>query len=205
MTRSGSRPAHSQPPRRRGHEQPAGPAREGPRWLRPVMGTRRRRIVTYTITMACAAVAGVLLVSHTSGSAPPRARQYLSFSACLLTGSRGLAGPQAAQAWAGMQDASLATRAKVEYLSAMGPQTTAAALPFLASLVQRDCNVIIAVGRAPLAAVSQAAPRYPAVRFAAVGGQASSGNVTVVSTAGSPITAAVDRLVTSAVQASGPS
>ncbi|MGD0608755.1 MAG: hypothetical protein ABSA53_34875, partial [Streptosporangiaceae bacterium] len=113
-------------------------------------------------------------------------------------------GPQAAQAWAGMQDASLATRAKVEYLSAMGPQTTAATLPFLASLVQRNCNVIIAVGRAPLAAVSQDAPHYQAVRFVAVGGQASTGNVTMVSTTGPPIKAAVDRLVTSAVQASEP-
>jgi len=168
------------------------------------MGTRWRRIVTYTITVACAAVTGVLLVAHSSGSAPPRARQYLAFNACLLTGSRGLAGPQAAQAWAGMQDASLATRAKVEYLSAMGPQTTAATLPFLASLVQRNCNVIIAVGRARLAAVSQDAPHYQAVRFVAVGGQASTGNVTMVSTTGPPIKAAVDRLVTSAVQASEP-
>jgi basic membrane lipoprotein Med (substrate-binding protein (PBP1-ABC) superfamily) len=99
----------------------------------------------------------------------------------------------------------MATRAKVEYLPAMGPQTTAAALPFLASLVQRECNVIIAVGRAPLAAVSQDAARYQAVRFVAVGGQLSTRNVTVVSTTGAPIRTAVDRLVTSAVQASGTS
>ncbi|MGH3190248.1 MAG: hypothetical protein ACRDPY_35980 [Streptosporangiaceae bacterium] len=54
-------------------------------------------------------MAGVLLVSH-HGAPAPSARQYLGFDACLLTGSRGLTGPQAAQAWAGMQDASLATR-----------------------------------------------------------------------------------------------
>jgi basic membrane lipoprotein Med (substrate-binding protein (PBP1-ABC) superfamily) len=168
------------------------------------MGTRWRRIVTYTVTVACAAVAGVLLVAHHSGTATPRARQYLGFSACLLTGSRGLAGPQAAQAWSGMQAASLATRAKVEYLPAMGPQTTAAALPFLAGLIQRDCNVIIAVGQAPVAAVSQDAPLYPAVSFAVVGGQAGPANVTAVN-ATLPIGPAVQRLVTSAVQASGTS
>ena len=123
MTRSRSRSAHGASHGRRGErrqrDRRGAPQAAGPRWLRPVMGTRWRRIVTYTITVACAAVTGVLLVAHSSGSAPPRARQYLAFNACLLTGSRGLAGPQAAQAWAGMQDASLATRAKVEYLSAM--------------------------------------------------------------------------------------
>ncbi len=104
-----------------------------------------------------------------------------------------------------MQDASSATRAKVEYLSAMGPQTPAAALPFLASLLQRQCSVIVAVGPAPVAAVGQEAARYQAVRFVTVGGQVSTGNVTTVSTAGAPISTAVDRLVTSAVQASGTS
>jgi len=74
----------------------------------------------YAIVVACAAVAGVLAVAHDRGSAP-RARQYLAFTACLLTGSRGLAGAKGAEAWAGMQAASLATRAKVEYLQALVP------------------------------------------------------------------------------------
>ncbi len=45
----------------------------GPRWLRPVMGTRRRRIVTYAVTLACAAVAGVLAVQHET-TVPARGR-----------------------------------------------------------------------------------------------------------------------------------
>jgi basic membrane lipoprotein Med (substrate-binding protein (PBP1-ABC) superfamily) len=178
----------------------------GPRWLRPVMGTRRRRIVTYAVTLACAAVAGVLAVQHeTTVSAAPRARIYLAFDACLLTRERGLAGPQAAQAWAGLQRASLATHAKVEYLPVMGAQTIGGALPVLSSLLQRNCNVIVAAGTPQIAAVDQDAARYPAVRFATVGGPAGGSNVTVLSTATAQIAPAVDNLVTAAVQASGSS
>jgi hypothetical protein len=186
--------------------QASGPRRDqavGPRWLRPVMGTRRRRIVTYAVTLACAAVAGVLAVQHETTVPAPRARIYLAFDACLLTRERGLAGPQAAQAWAGLQRASLATHAKVEYLPVMGSQTVGGALPMLSSLVQRNCNVIIAAGTPQIAAVDQEAPRYPGVRFATVGGPAGGSNVTVLSTATAQIAPAVDNLVTTAVQASG--
>jgi basic membrane lipoprotein Med (substrate-binding protein (PBP1-ABC) superfamily) len=158
-------------------------------------------MIMYGVTLAGAAVAGILLVAH-HGGPTPAARQYLAFDACLLTGSRGLAGPQAAQAWTGMQNASLATRAKVEYLEAMGPQTTAAALPYVTSLVQRNCDMIIAVGQAPVSAVSSDAGRYPNVHFVVVGG-AQAVNVTDVTTASSQITPAISRLVTSAVHASG--
>jgi basic membrane lipoprotein Med (substrate-binding protein (PBP1-ABC) superfamily) len=164
----------------------------------------RLRIALFAGAIACAVAAGVLAVSHHSGEngSAARARQYSAFDACLLTGSQGLAEPQAAQAWAGMQDASLETHAKVEYLQAMGPQTSAAALPYLASLVQRDCNLIIAVGTDTVSAVSSQAGRYPQVRFAVVGGQ-QAGNVTAVTAASGQIRPAVSQIVTSAVQASG--
>src|ERR1051326_1980721 len=40
---------------------------------------------------------------------PTRARAYRDVSACLLTGGRGIADPQAAAAWSGMEDASATT------------------------------------------------------------------------------------------------
>src|SRR5688572_8099415 len=44
----------------------------------------------------------------------PRERRYLDYTACLLTGEKGIADPAAAPVWAGMQEASLATHAKVQ-------------------------------------------------------------------------------------------
>src|ERR1700761_9200785 len=76
--------------------------------------------------------AGVAAVVVVAGLVPwlvwpstpaPRARVYKAFTACLLTDSRGIAGPQAAPVWAGMQKASLATHVKVEYLAVVGPDT----------------------------------------------------------------------------------
>ncbi len=181
----------------------AGTPAAGPRWLAPLFATRARRIITYAVALACAAVAGILLITN-HGSPAPSARQYLAFNACLLTGSQGLADPQAAQAWAGMQEASLATRAKVEYLPAMGPQTAAARLPLVASLVQRHCSLVIAVGPAPVSAVGLDAGRYPDVRFVVVGGGEQAGNVTAVSAASGQITPAIDHIVAATVHGSGP-
>jgi hypothetical protein len=211
---SGPRPAQAGG-RRQAHASGRRPAQaSGPRWLRPVMGTRRRRIAAYVVALVCAALAGVLAVQHDTTSLVPRARTYLAFDACLLTRARGLAGPQAAQAWTGLQRASLATHAKVEYLPVMGPQTAAAALPVLSSLIQRDCNVIIAVGTPQITAVDQDAAQHPGVKFATIGGPAASvapgsgtpasaPNVTVLTTATAQIAPAVDQLVTAAVQATG--
>jgi basic membrane lipoprotein Med (substrate-binding protein (PBP1-ABC) superfamily) len=93
-------------------------------------------------------------------------RQYLAADACLLTGGQGIDGQPQAAAWAAMRDSSLATRAKVQYLPVHG---SAGALPYLASLVQRRCDVIVAVGPAQDAVVDAEAGRYPAVRFITIG------------------------------------
>jgi hypothetical protein len=111
---------------------------------------------------------------------PPRARPYLEYTGCLLTDQQGIAGAAARPAWAGLQDASLATHAKVQYLPVMGEQTEGNALPYLASLVQRRCAVIVAVGPAPVQAVKAVAGKYPAVRFVVVGDTASGANVTAL-------------------------
>lgn len=146
-------------------------------------------------------VTGVLIavMSGSGAASPARARQYLSFTACLLTDSRGLAGPSAAQVWAGMQDASLATDAKVEYLPVYGT-TAAAAQPYVASLVQRRCGMVLAVGAAPVSAVAADAGRYPAVRFVAIGATSGSRNVTTVDPANGQVRAGVARLIRAAVR-----
>jgi len=150
----------------------------------------------------CAVVAGLLTWAFSGSNGPaPRARQYLAFTACLLTDSSGLAGAQAAQAWAGMQSASLATHAKVEYLPVSGGSTEANAQPYLASLVERQCGVVVAVGAAQVAAVAADAGRFASVRFAVVGGHATGGNVTAVDGSAGQVRSAVAQLVTSAVHA----
>ena len=99
----------------------------------------------------------------------PRARTYLAYTACLLTDDHGLTGDRAAAVWAGMQSASLATKAKVQYLPVVGPATPANAGPYLGSLIQRHCDLIIAVGPAQVAAVTTGATQYPKIHFVTVG------------------------------------
>jgi basic membrane lipoprotein Med (substrate-binding protein (PBP1-ABC) superfamily) len=102
-------------------------------------------------------------------SAAVRTRVYESFQACLLTGPRGIVGAPAGQAWAGMEDASLKTRAKVSYLAVSGPATEANAVSFLGSLLVRNCDVIVAAGAPEQAAVLADAARFPRVRFIVAG------------------------------------
>jgi basic membrane lipoprotein Med (substrate-binding protein (PBP1-ABC) superfamily) len=133
-----------------------------------------------------AAVAGTVLaglsvwVLWPASEPAPRARQYLASTACLLTDGQGIAGAPSASVWAAMQEASVATGVKVQYLPAIGARSAADAAPYLTSLVQRQCGLIVAVGGPPVAAVEVAATKYPNVRFAAIGGAVSGPNVTVV-------------------------
>ena len=148
------------------------------------------------------ALAGVLAWALWPAPAEqPRARQYLDFTACLLTDEHGLAGADAKPVWAGMQEASLQTRAKVQYLSVTGPQTVPNALPFLASLAQRKCSVIFAAGPVPVGAVRQSASKFPDARFVVVGaGGATQRNVsTVEGRSATEVQAAVKRIVVDAV------
>ncbi|MFC0438388.1 BMP family ABC transporter substrate-binding protein [Kutzneria buriramensis] len=114
---------------------------------------------------------------------PARATVYLDFSACLLAGPHGLADPAAAPVWAGMQDASAATKAKVSYVAAAGPETVGNTAPYATSLLQRQCGVVVAVGQTRADAVLQYAPQYPNVRFVLVDAKGSGANVTTVAAA----------------------
>ncbi|MEV7228786.1 MULTISPECIES: hypothetical protein [Polymorphospora] len=127
----------------------------------------------------------------------PRAREYRDVTACLLTGASGVQSPEAAPIWSGMQDASVETLVKVQFLEVDGPQTAENAGTFLASLAQSRCDTVITVGDAPVAALQSIAPRFPNVRFVGIGGGASLDNVSVVE-AGAPddLRSVIRRLVT---------
>lgn len=111
---------------------------------------------------------------------PSRARQYLAFTGCLLTDDHGIGGPAAAPVWAGLQDASLATHAKVQFLEVTGEQTGENAAPFVASLAQSHCDLVFATGPAPSAGVRQSAAAFPRVRFYLIGEPHPGSNISTV-------------------------
>lgn len=162
---------------------------------------------------ACAlgAVAGLASLTWLAWpSQPPDAaaptRQYLNASACLLTGAQGLAGNPQAAAWQGMENTSLATHVRVEYLAVRGPATEANALPYLASLLQRRCDVVLAVGPPQVAAVAAEAPRFSSVRFITVGranGLAAATLTTVPASPAGEVRAAVSGAVAAALSQEG--
>jgi basic membrane lipoprotein Med (substrate-binding protein (PBP1-ABC) superfamily) len=126
---------------------------------------------------------------------PPRAVVYTDFQACLLTGPQGLADSTAATVWSGMQDASTATHAKVSYLAVAGPDTAGTVSPYVATLVQRKCNIVLTTDAIAADAITQAATQHADVRFVTVSGSAGSGHVTTIS----PDSATVSRLIQEAV------
>jgi len=131
----------------------------------------------------------------------PRARQYLEYTACLLTGERGLTDTAAGPVWAGLQDASLATHAKVQYLAITGPQTVDNGVPFLNTLAQTGCNLIFAAGDVAVATVDKGATNFPDRRFYPVGGGSAHANVFPITTTGPDgVRAAVSTTLTDAVR-----
>jgi hypothetical protein len=169
----------------------------------PAAGFVRRH--RWWLTAAGLVVIGVVLLAvlwpatPTRALPPTRARHYLAFQTCLLTGARGLADPAVGPVWAGMQDASLATHAKVSYLAVAGPQTEGNAEPYANTLIQRHCSLIVGVGQSQVDAVEAAARAHPHSRFAVVGGPAAH-NVTAI--AANPVAAersSVDSLIRHAV------
>jgi hypothetical protein len=105
-----------------------------------------------------------------SEQAAPRAREYQDFSVCLFTGAGGIEAGPAAAAWAGMQDAAAQTLVRTQFLALPGEQSKANAAPYLAGLVARRCNVIVAVDEAPVASIYADAAMYPQAVLVAIGG-----------------------------------
>ncbi|WP_307620956.1 hypothetical protein [Streptomyces sp. V3I7] len=160
------------------------------------------------IVVAALVVGGYLLFGGDDRPPIPdtRARHYTEVDACLLTGEKGIAaGTPAATVWQGMQDASLKTHARVSYTSVMGEQSTGNARPFLNGMLQRSCEVVLAVGRPEVAAVGQTAPQYRKVGFVLVGGKADTkgGENVAAVRVGHGLRAAVAASVERAVDARG--
>ncbi len=166
------------------------------------------------LTLGSAAVAGVAVGLVVSGSPlpwssggrvlpPVRARVYENVDACLLTSAAGLADPAAAQEWAGLEDASRATSARVSYLAVTGPATEANAAPFVGSLLVRDCRVIVAAGDPERAAVLADAARFPGTRFVVTGAATGPPNVSALPFTPSGLRAAIAAAVEAGVRAAG--
>lgn len=170
------------------------------RWEMLVLG-----VVAVAGTVAGLMAAGVRLPWSPGGRVlpPARARVYKNLDACLLTGPAGLAAPAAAQEWAGLEDASRATSARVSYLAATGAATQAQASPFLGSLLVRGCQVIVAAGSPERAAVLTDAARYPATRFVVTGAAAGPPNLTALPFAPSGLPAAIASAVEAGLRATG--
>jgi hypothetical protein len=166
------------------------------RWL------RRYWWAVTVVVVAGGIVLGVVLTrpSHPARALPPaRARVYTSFDACLLTDADGVASAQAAPVWAGMQAASLQTSGKVSFLAVSGPDTAANAVPYVNTLVQRQCNLVLAVGSSQVAAARQQAAAFPKVQFVVIDKGTSTANVTTVAPGkDADVTAAVKGAVTQA-------
>ncbi|GIJ44112.1 hypothetical protein Val02_09980 [Virgisporangium aliadipatigenens] len=152
------------------------------------------------VVLVVAALVAWIRWPHDEPAPPPRAREYLDFTACLLTDAAGVLGADAAPVWAGMQAASAQTRARVQYLAATGATTADDAVPFLNSLAQGGCGVVIGTGTLAVQAIEKGAARFPSVRFVVVGMPLVAPNVTVVTASpDSPVDEAVRKVVVAAV------
>jgi basic membrane lipoprotein Med (substrate-binding protein (PBP1-ABC) superfamily) len=165
----------------------------------PSSGFPLRRTKILAIACAATAVLGALTIWPVlaPSQSSPRAREYLAATnACLLTDNQGTASQHAAPVWRGMQKASLKTRAKIQFLATYGPSTTANAIPYVNTLAQRKCSVILAAGKAPTDAVIKSVQNFPHTTFVIVGGSsARHGNLVVVNNAQNQVATAVENAV----------
>ncbi|MEU6402920.1 hypothetical protein [Streptomyces sp. NPDC046985] len=169
-------------------------------WLRSLSGRAIALAAAAVAVVGALVVTAVLLSRHDDRPPIPdtRARHYTETDACLLTGQSGIAAGAAADVWQGMQDASRATHARVSYSAVTGEQSAGNARPFLNGMLQRSCDVVLAVGGPEVTAAAQTAPQHGKVAFVLVGGGHASRNVTTVAVGDGlrdHVTAAVERAV----------
>lgn len=134
---------------------------------------KRNRVLIAAAAAACLIAGITTLLAWPANPSPAaagedRSRQYADVRACMLTGASGVSDPLAAAAWAGMQGASNSTRAMISYLPVPEPATPGSARPYVATLVQRQCGVILAVGQAQTAAARSEAAAFSRVHFIVV-------------------------------------
>lgn len=167
------------------------------------LGIHRGGLIAAVAAMGIVVAGLVVWLAWPSSPSIPgadRVRQFTNVRACMLTGPDGVANSVAAAAWAGLQGASSSSRAMVSYLPVPGPATKATAVPYLASLVQRQCTVIVAVGQAQVAAATSQAAKYGHVHFIVITpGPGGSGVVRVPSAPAAHVHQAVQAAVSAAV------
>ena len=100
-----------------------------------------------------------------------------------------------------MQAASSVTRAKVTYLSVVGSaETVGSVTPFVNSLVQQHCGLVLAVGDVEVEAAQAVAASNEGTHFVLVGAGSGGSNVAVVAPSDADgISARVARVVEAAV------
>lgn len=134
-----------------------------------------------------------------SAEPAPRERQYQATTACLLTDDKGVTGEPASTVWAGMQEASLASHIKVQYLAVHGPQTMANALTYFNTLGVQNCTMILAAGPTPVDAMVHGHAQFPDIAHVAVGGDATDPKITAIpSVPGAQIRPEVTKVVSTA-------
>jgi hypothetical protein len=141
-------------------------------------GDRRRWLAGGAVVVAGAAA--VLGWALWPDEVDPRARVYTEATACLLTPADGVSGREAAPVWAGMQEASLATRGKVQFLEVDGPPAREQAVTYLATLAGGGCDLVLTVGKAQNDALTASAASYPKVSFVMIGAGKEQNNVSVI-------------------------
>lgn len=148
------------------------------------------RVVSFVAVFGLAILAWAVWPASDKSS-QPRARIYSSYSACLLTDAAGIIPAAAKTVWSGMEAASSATSMKVSFLAAVSPGDAADVQSYLNTLLQRRCDVIVAVGAPQTAAVTALAGANPKTHFVVVGAPSSGLNVAPVNGTGDEISAAV--------------
>jgi basic membrane lipoprotein Med (substrate-binding protein (PBP1-ABC) superfamily) len=143
---------------------------------------RGKAKVGLVVAAGVALLAGVVVWLLWPSPPEPRARKFLELTACVLTDERGISGPEAAQVWAGLDEASKETHAQTEYMAVTGERTLENARAYVNGLAVGHCDLLFAVGELQVRAVEDTAEHFPSVRFYTVGavaarGVAASGNV----------------------------
>lgn len=165
-----------------------------------VLRDRSHRIrLTVAIALVTALAATGLTLYLTRGDSP-RTKPVVdnisrNLKVCLVTDTPTSATAQAG--WSGILDAARTGPVNAQRVTAPAKATTTSALlPYVESLVQRQCGLIVAAGAHLDAAVAQAAKNHPRQAFLSTGPAPGLPNVTHV---GAPIAATVTAAVRTAL------
>ncbi|GAA0456332.1 hypothetical protein Aca07nite_52150 [Actinoplanes capillaceus] len=138
------------------------------------------------IALAVVVVAMAGLTTWALWPEPPRQREYLDATACLLTDEQGVSAEPAQTVWKSMEDASTATLVQAQYLKVYGTSSVDNATPYLNSLAMSRCGTIIATGQAQIDAVTGKAGDHPDIDFITIDGGSPGGNVRRLDTSAAP-------------------